>query len=206
MRSRACAGVALIAGLLTLSAVACGTSPPAPAKFTGPPPLPTASPTSEAGHIGADCGIIARHGAGSFRSMSAQHAVTAAASNPQLSVFSLAIRAAALANELNSTRSLTLFIPVNSAFAALTKQEITFLHNPANVVKVVRRAIVPVRITPTRFAHGGTVITQSGARLTLAKRGASYRVNQAIVLCGNISTTNGTLYIIDKVLLPSSHG
>jgi uncharacterized surface protein with fasciclin (FAS1) repeats len=208
MRSRACVGVALIAGLLTVSAVACGTSPPSPAKFTGAPHLPTVSPTSvsKSAHVGTNCGFIPRRGAGSFRSMSAQRAVVAVSSNPQLSVFTSAIQAAALVNELNSMRSLTLFVPVNSAFAALSKQDITFLRNPANLVKVVRRLAVPVRITPTLIAHGGSVTTLSGSTLTLAKRGPSYRVNQATVLCGNIRTANGTFYVIDRVLLPSRHG
>lgn len=206
MRSRAWVGVALTLGLLTVSCVGCGTSPPAPAKPTGAPHLPTAPPPPVAAHVGADCGFIPRRGPGSFRSMSAQQAATAASSNPQLSVFSSAIQAAAQANELNSMRSFTLFIPVNSAFAALSQREVTFLHNPANLVKVVRKGVVPVTITPTRIARGGSVTTLSGGKLTLAKRGPSYRVNQATVLCGNIRTANGTLYVIDRVLLPSSHG
>jgi len=205
MRSRASVGVALFAALLTAGAVGCGTSPPSPARPTGAPPLPTGSAPATAAptaHVGADCGFIPAHGAGSFRSISAQRVVTATSSNPQLSVFSSAIRSAAQQNELNQMRSFTLFIPVNSAFAALSRQEITFLHNPANLARVVRRQVVPARITPAQIARGGTVSTLSGSKLALGKQGTSYRVSEATVLCGNIRAANGTLYVIDKVLLP----
>jgi len=134
--------------------------------------------------------------------MSGQRVVTATSSNPQLSVFSSAIRSAAVANELNRMRSFTLFIPVNSAFAALSRSEITFLRNPTNLVAVVRRQVVPSKITPAQIARGRTVATLTGSKLVLAKHGPSYRVNEATILCGNIRTANGTLYVIDKVLLP----
>ncbi len=204
MRSSASVRAALVAALLTVSAAGCGTSPPAPASPTGAPPVPGVSPApiSPAVHVGADCGIIPPRGAGSFGSMRAQRAVTAASGNPQLSVFSSAIKEAALRGELNGMRSFTLFIPVNSAFAALSKPDISYLRNPANLVTVIRRQVVPTRITPGRIARGGTVVTLSGNKLTLAKQGPSYRVNEATVLCGNIRTANGTLYVIDRVLLP----
>jgi uncharacterized surface protein with fasciclin (FAS1) repeats len=62
---------------------------------------------------------------------------------------------------------------------------------------------VPHPVTPAQIARGGTVVTLSGSKLALAKQGHAYLVNRATVLCGNIKTANGTLYVIDKVLLPS---
>ena len=64
--------------------------------------------------------------------MSGQRTATAASGNRQLSVFSSAIRTAALGDELNSMRSFTLFVPVNSAFAALSPAQRDFLRDPAN--------------------------------------------------------------------------
>ncbi len=192
------------AGLVALAAVGCGTSPPAPATPTGAPPLPLSSPQKQTGTkpVGAGCGFIPRHGAGSFGSISGQRVVTATASNPQLSVFSSAIRSASLAGELDKMRSFTLFVPVNSAFAGLQKSDLSFLRQHSNLVKVVRRQVVPARITPTRMARGGSVTTLAGSKLTLAKSGSSFRVDQATVVCGNIRAANGTIYVIDRVLLP----
>jgi len=197
-------GVALIGALLlTPAAVGCGTSPPASASPTGSPPVPLSSRTPSAtAHIGARCGLIPGHGAGSFGAMSGQRTATAASGNRQLSVFSSAIRMAALGDELNSMRSFTLFVPVNSAFAALSPAQRNSLRNPAKLGDVVRHQVVPSTVTPAQITRGGSVVTLSGARLSLARQGRAYRVNQATVLCGNIKTANGTLYVIDKVLLP----
>jgi Fasciclin domain len=196
------AGLAGLAGLVALVVVGCGTSPPAPARPTGPPPVPLTSPKATTGHVGAGCGFIPVRGAGSFGSISGQRVVNATSSQPQLSVFSSAIKSASLTGELDRMKSFTLFVPVNSAFAALDKSDVTFLRKQSNLVQVVRRQVVPMRITPTRMAMGGSVTTITGSKLTLGKSGGSYRVDQATVVCGNIKTANGTIYVIDRVLLP----
>lgn len=203
MRSHASLGVALIVALLTAGAVGCGTSPPAPASPTGAPPLPLSSHMpSTAAHIGAGCGFIPVHGIGSFGAMSKQRVITAASRHPQLSLFNSAIRTAALSAELNRMRSFTLFIPVNSAFATLSRVQLTFLRDRAHLMQVVRHQVVLHPVTPAQIASGGSVATLSGAKLAFAKHGRSYRVSRATVLCGNIKTANGTIYVIDKVLLP----
>lgn len=203
MRSHASLGVALIAALLTVTVVGCGTSPPAPASPTGAPPLPLSSPgTTTTVHIGADCGLIPEHGAGSFRVMTGQRAATAASGNPKLSAFNSAIRSAALRDELNRMHSFTLFIPDNSAFAALSAAQQAYLRDPAHLAQAVRQEVVPHPLTPAQIAHGGSVVALSGTRLSLARQGHAYQVSHATVLCGNIKTANGTLYVIDKVLLP----
>jgi uncharacterized surface protein with fasciclin (FAS1) repeats len=205
MSSKAPVRAILAAALVTVAVAGCGTSPPSPASPTGTPPLPGPSitPASTSGHVGADCGLIPVRGTGSFSSMRGQPAVTATSTNPQLSMFSSAIRSTAVDTELSKMRSFTLFIPANSAFAALSTTELNFLHNPANLATVIRRQVVTEKVTPAQIAHGGSVATLSGSKLTLAKRGRIYHVNQATVLCGNIKTADGTLYVIDKVLLPA---
>jgi uncharacterized surface protein with fasciclin (FAS1) repeats len=196
--SQACVAVVLI-----LAVVGCGTTAPPAASPTGSPvPATNPSGTAAAAHVGSGCGFIPTRGSGSFRSMSTQRVVAATASNPQLSVFSSAIRTAALDDRLNALHAFTLFIPVNSAFSALSKTQVTYLRKPANLVTVVRRQVVPASITPARIARGVTVSTLSGSRLMLAKHGRQYQVNGATVVCGNIRTANGTIYVIDRVLLP----
>jgi uncharacterized surface protein with fasciclin (FAS1) repeats len=186
--------LASAAVLLLLTAVAgCGA-----ARVPAASPSPSTSP----GRIGSGCGFIPVRGPGSFTSMSTQRVAAAAASNPQLSVFSSAIKTAALDGRLNARHAFTLIIPVNSAFSALSAAQITYLRKPANLAAMVRRHVVPAGLTPARIARGGSVGTLSGARLVLAKRGADYQVNAATVLCGNIKTANGTIYVIDRVLLP----
>jgi uncharacterized surface protein with fasciclin (FAS1) repeats len=190
------------AAVLTLAVVGCGTTGPPTASPTGSPIPATQPPGTAAAHVGSGCGFIPERGSGSFSSISTQPVVKAVASNPQLSVFSSAIKTAALDDRLNALHAFTLFIPVNSAFSALSKNQITYLRKPANLVTVVRHQVVPASIAPARIARGVTVSSLSGARLTLAKRGRQYQVNGATVVCGNIKAANGTIYVIDKVLLP----
>jgi uncharacterized surface protein with fasciclin (FAS1) repeats len=191
-----------VAAFVALALTGCGTSPASPATPTGSPPLPSPPPTSAAAHVGSGCGFIPVHGSGSFGSMSTQGVVSATASNPQLSVFSSAIRSVALARQLDAMRSFTLFVPVNSAFAGLSRSDVTYLRKQANLARVIRHQVVTGKVTPTRIAQGGSVIALSGNKLTLGKRGSAYRVDDATVVCGNIKTANGTIYVIDKVLLP----
>lgn len=195
--------LAPVAVLLTLAIVGCGTTTRPVASPTGSP-VPATNPpgATAAAHVGSGCGFIPNRGSGSFRSMSTQRVVPAVASNPQLSVFSSAIKTATLDGRLNARHAFTLFIPVNSAFSALSKTQVTYLRKPANLMQVVRRQVVPASVTPARIARGGTVSALSGAKLTVAKRGSQYRVNGATVVCGNIKTANGTIYVIDRVLLP----
>lgn len=191
------------AAVLTLAVAGCGTMAPPAASPTGAPTPATQPPgPSAAAHVGSGCGFIPERGSGSFKSMSTQRVVSAVASNPQLSVFSSAIKTAALDDRLNALQAFTLFIPVNSAFSALSKSQVTYLRKPANLVTVVRHQVVAASIAPARIARGVTVSSLSGGRLTLARHGRQYQVNGATVVCGNIKAANGRIYVIDKVLLP----
>ena len=146
--------------------------------------------------------MIPSKGKGSVGSMSTEQAVKAASTNPQLSVFTAAVRSAGLDKTLNSRRSYTLIIPANSAFAALSKTQIARLHNAADLRKIVSYQAVKGAVSPQQFAAGSRPATLQGKTLTLSKSGSVYKVNDATVLCGNIKTANASVYIVSKVLLP----
>jgi uncharacterized surface protein with fasciclin (FAS1) repeats len=48
----------------------------------------------------------------------------------------------------------------------------------------------------------GTHKTVNGADLTVGGSGDHLTVNNANVVCGGITATNATIYLIDSVLLP----
>ena len=191
----------VLAAAGALATAACGTSPTTSATpiGTATPPGPAGAPS---GTVGADCTMIPAHGAGSLRSMSTQRAVAAAASNPQLSVFTAAVRTSGLDKTLAARHAFTLMIPVNSAFAGLSKTQIIHLHNSGDLLKTVRYHAVAARIGPARFDRGASYPTMEGGSLRVARSGPDYTVNGATVLCGNIKTANATVYIISKVLQP----
>jgi uncharacterized surface protein with fasciclin (FAS1) repeats len=192
--------LALVALLLTVAVAGCGASSPTSASNRAA--SRSGSGSGPAALVGSGCGFIPSRGPGSLRSMSTQSVVDAVASNPQLSVFSSQIKTAALDERLSARKTFTLFIPVNSAYSALTSAQITQLRKPANLPQFVLGQVVASAITPARIARGGTAGTQSGREVTLAKRGPQYQVNAATVVCGNIKTANATIYVIDRVLLP----
>lgn len=134
--------------------------------------------------------------------MTTQQAITAASSNPQLSVFIAAVRSAKLDKTLNAKHSYTLIIPANSAFASLSTTDITHLKNSGELLKVLRYHAVSTRITPQQFASAATAATMEGSSLKFTRAGSQYKVAGATVLCGNIQTANATVYIVNKVLLP----
>jgi uncharacterized surface protein with fasciclin (FAS1) repeats len=208
---RALTGV--IAGLatviVTVTVAACGSSNTVSATPTGGAApysgQPSASPQGTAGptaRIGHDCGLIPAKGEGSMGQIGTERAITAASRNPQLSVFIAAVRTAGLDKTLNSGRAFTLMVPVNSAFASLSRTQIVHLHNSGDLLKIVRYHALHVRVSPQQFASGAKPATLLGKHLTLSKSGSVYKVNGATVLCGNIKTANATVYIVSKVLLP----
>ena len=204
----ACAVLALG---LALTVAACGstnTTSATPTGSAGPvsvTPNPSASSLPTAGttaRVGADCAMIPTKGKGSVASMTTEQAVKAASSNPQLSVFSAAVKTAGLDNALNTRHSYTLIVPANSAFASLSKTQITHLRKSGFLVKIVRYHALASMISPQQFTAGARPLTLEGKPLTLSKSGSAYKVNGATVLCGNIKTRNATVYIVNKVLLP----
>ena len=130
-----------------------------------------------------------------LRSVTAQRTRSAAAG-------AMAGLATVLDKTLNARHAYTLMVPVNSAFAALSKTQIIHLHNSGQLLKIVRYHALKARVGPQQFASGAKPATLQGKHLTLSKSGSVYKVNGATVLCGNIRTANATVYIVSKVLLP----
>jgi uncharacterized surface protein with fasciclin (FAS1) repeats len=203
--SRLCAAGACAAGL-AVPLAACGTSNTTSATAIGthtsyprpasPTPTPTPSP------VGTDCGMIPGHGTASLATMSSKEAVTAVSGNPRLSVFAAAVRAAGLEAPLNSRHSFTLLVPENSSFSSLSSTDISHLRNSADLRKIVSYHAVSSRILPSQFVHRPAFRTVEGSTVRLSKSGPAYQVNGATVICGDIKTSNATVYIINKVLLP----
>jgi uncharacterized surface protein with fasciclin (FAS1) repeats len=198
---------AVIAGVLVFASATCGrTSTTITATPTGGAGPVILTPKATARHtvapVGADCAMVPAKGRGSLGSVSSEKAITAAAGNRQLSSFIAAVRSARLERTLNSRRSYTLVIPDNGAFAALARTQMIRLRESGQLPKIVKYHAVPARISPQQFASGATPMTLQGKPLRLSKAGSVYLVNDATVLCGNIRTSNATVYIVNKVLLP----
>jgi uncharacterized surface protein with fasciclin (FAS1) repeats len=169
-------------------------------------PSATASESMSAKPFGAGCASVPKSGKGSFNGMASDPVATAASNNPALSTLVTAVKAAGLVDTLNSAPALTVFAPANSAFAAMDKATLKkALGQPKGLLTDVLTAhVVSGKLSPTELA-GKHKSLNAKQPITVTGSGTSFKVNgQATVVCGNVQTSNATVYIIDHVLLPKS--
>jgi uncharacterized surface protein with fasciclin (FAS1) repeats len=209
-----------IAATCALGAAACSSSSSstaaAPASSSpmasSSAPMSSSSPMASGGSaaaaaadFGPGCASVPKTGAGSFTGMATAPVATAASANPVLSTLVTAVKKAGLVDTLNSASGITVFAPANSAFAKIPSTTLNgVLANKAQLTKILTYHVVSGRYTPAQLAKGMTLKTLEGGTVTTAKTGATYTVNGADVVCGNVQTANATVYIINSVLMPAA--
>ncbi|MEU6346406.1 fasciclin domain-containing protein [Streptomyces sp. NPDC046977] len=153
--------------------------------------------------FGAACSAVPKDGAGSFDGMAQDPVATAASNNPVLSTLVAAVKKAGLVDTLNNAQNITVFAPTNDAFAKIPKADLDkVLNDKATLTKVLTYHVVGQRLTPAQLANGSFETLEKG-KLTTAGSGEDYTVNDSShVVCGNVSTSNATVYIVDTVLMP----
>jgi uncharacterized surface protein with fasciclin (FAS1) repeats len=198
---------AAAAASIAVGAAACGSSGSGPAASSTPKTSAPAAASSSAGTasapFGPGCSAVPASGAGSFTGMSTAPVATAASANPALSTLVAAVKAAGLADTLNSASNITVFAPDNAAFAKIPAATLkAVLANKAELTKILTYHVTSGRLTPAQLATGTPVKTLEGSTVTPAKMGSTYEVNKSQVVCGNVQTSNATVYIISTVMMP----
>ncbi len=200
--------------ICALALSACGggpgttTAPPA-----APPVAPSVAPSMApsmapmaSGEFGSGCAAVPTDATnpGSFAAMAKVPVATAASGNPVLSTLVGAVKEADLVDSLNSAQGITVFAPANSAFAKIPQADLQkVLADKATLTKVLTYHVVPERLSPEQLA--GTHKTLEGQDLTVAGSGERFTVDgDSSVVCGNVQTSNATVYIVDTVLMPNS--
>ena len=162
-------------------------------------------PATTAANFGPGCASVPKSGSGSFSGMASAPVATAASANPLLSTLVTAVRKAGLVNTLNSASGITVFAPDNAAFAKIPKATLNkVLSSKAELTKILTYHVAAGRRSPADLASGVPVPTLEGSTVTPAQSGMTFTVNGASVVCGNVQTSNATVYIINKVLMPPS--
>lgn len=170
-------------------------SSPQPGGSSGSPQPTGSAPAGAAQPFGTDCPSNAA-------AMANEPVATAAADNPALAGLVAAIKAAGLENTLNQIPDATVFAPNNDAFAKIPAGDLAkLLGNPASLKKILQYHVVSGKIAPDKLA--GTHTTLEGQTLTVSGSGTNFTVNgTAKIVCGDITTRNATVYIIDGLLVP----
>lgn len=133
-----------------------------------------------------------------------------------------AAKAAGIADELGSTRGLTLFAPTDAAFSALGQETIdALLADPEKLKSILKYHIVLNAIVFKEDLKSGPVATKNGASIEVKVEKTKtffypwsswWSVTESVVeLNGSTKITkadilaqNGIIHVIDKVLLPPS--
>jgi len=154
---------------------------------------------------GSACNSVPASGPGSFDAMAELPAGSAAASNPALSTLVSAVTAAGLLDTLNGAGPLTVFAPTDEAFAKLPARDLqALLANPAELTKVLTYHVITGGFTGADLVNRATMSSAQGGDLTFALDGETVTINgTSSVICANIGVANGTVHLIDTVLLPS---
>jgi len=164
-----------------------------------------AAPAALVGAGCADYAAAVPTGAGSVEGMSGDPVATAASNNPLLTTLTAAVSgkvnpAVDLVPTLNNGE-FTVFAPVDEAFAKVDAATMTTLTtDSALLTKILTYHVVPGQLSPTEVV--GTHATAEGGTLTVTGSGDNLMVNDATVICGGVTTSNATVYLIDTVLTP----
>ena len=120
------------------------------------------------------------------------------------------MQASGLTNTLNTAQGITVFAPDDEAFKAAAKadpkaMEEMMMHpsDPSGaLVKTLTYHVVPGQLSEGQLVgqhktlEGGTLKITEGAGMAFTVNGS------ANIICGNIHTSNATVYVIDQVLHP----
>lgn len=202
-----------LAGLFAIAIAgltACGGMDQAGTTTNTPTSTPSSAPTGSAMGMtktsdvfGPGCASVPQDGKGSLQGMADDPVATAAGNNPLLTKLVAAVKAANLADTLNSQQAITVFAPADPAFAELGDAKFQELAgNPAALTPILQYHVVPMRYDAKGLQAAKTVKTLAGQDVTIAGSGDNLTVNGAPVLCGNIPTRNATVFVIGKVLTP----
>lgn len=155
-------------------------------------------------NIGAACSAVPADGAGSFDGMADDPAATAASNNPVLSTLVTAVTEAELVDTLNSEGPFTIFAPYNDAFAAVDNLDAILADQELLTSILTYHVVAGESLDLQGLIDAGEVTTVQGDTLTIAASDDLATVNGAAVICGNVQVANGTVHIIDTVLVPES--
>ena len=212
-RTRTRNGAIAALAALSLVAAACGddddsgsADPPAETS-AGTEPMTTDAAASAMGPSGPGCASVPADGEGSFAGMADDPAATAASNNPELSTLVSAVGAAGLVDTLNGDGPFTIFAPANSAFAKVPQADLdALLADPTGALTDILtiHVVAGQSLSSADLVEAGMVSGLNG-ELTITSQSpvtVDAGGGPATIVCADVPVANGTVHIIDTVLLP----
>jgi uncharacterized surface protein with fasciclin (FAS1) repeats len=116
-----------------------------------------------------------------------------------------ALEAAGLVGTLKGKGPFTVFAPTDQAFAKLPAGTVESLLKPANKQKltaILTYHVVAGNVKAADVIKLSSAKTLNGESVTIKVVGGKVLINGATVVKADIAATNGTIHVIDTVLLP----
>ncbi|MEM1353258.1 MAG: fasciclin domain-containing protein [Planctomycetota bacterium] len=117
-----------------------------------------------------------------------------------------ALQAGDLVEVLKGDGPFTVFAPTDEAFAALPEGTVEMLLQPENkalLQAILTYHVVPGNVKAEDVVGGAKLVTVNGQKLDLSTEG-SVMVDDATITATDIEASNGTIHVIDKVMMPST--
>jgi uncharacterized surface protein with fasciclin (FAS1) repeats len=129
--------------------------------------------------------------------------VDAAINTPALSTLVDLVVAAGLADALAAPGNLTVFAPTNDAFAQIPAGVLGAIGGDVDVLTaVLTYHVVNGPADPRRIPIAAATTLQGQSVFLRYRSGIGPTINQSVTGCQAIRATNGTIWVVDSVLLP----
>ena len=133
--------------------------------------------------------------------------VDTAVANGSFKTLVAAVQAAGLAETLKGKGPFTVFAPTDAAFAALPAGTVEGLLKPdakAKLTQILTYHVVPGLVMSSDIAGKKlSPATVEGSTLHVDATGSHVKVNTATVVTPDVACSNGTIHVIDAVLMPA---
>ena len=116
-----------------------------------------------------------------------------------------AATAAGLADTLANDGPFTVFAPTDDAFAAVPEATLAALLRPENkekLVEVLSYHVVRGKVSAVDAVKAGKAPSLSGSELTFGIQDGRLQVAGANVVANDLAAANGTVHVVDRVLVP----
>jgi uncharacterized surface protein with fasciclin (FAS1) repeats len=138
-------------------------------------------------------------------SMPSKDIVDTAVSAGSFKTLTTALEAAGLVETLKGKGPFTVFAPTDAAFAKLPEGTLRSLLMPANKQKlksILTYHVVAGNVKAADVIKLSSAKTLNGQSITIKVVNGKVLINGATVVKADIAATNGTIHVIDTVLMP----
>jgi uncharacterized surface protein with fasciclin (FAS1) repeats len=136
---------------------------------------------------------------------SAKDVVKVAAGSKDHTTLVAAVKQADLVDALSNAGPFTVFAPTNAAFDKLPAGVVSDLMKPENKAKlqdILQYHVYVGNLSTALMQDGQTLNQVNGGNITISNKDGKIMINNSATIIASIPASNGTIHVIDAVLLP----